>query len=107
MSKVKEFFGFHTKRSDVDWKEILLTQSCPYTEKKCVKVRKSNPEVSIGVCTVEYSKYKEVMICPHRLLERRQIFTDCVHLLTTVILLHLGVTSRVLTVRLPWKQKRI
>lgn len=82
MSKVKEFFGVYTKRNDIDWEAITLAQHCPYTEKKCVKVRKSSPDISIGVCTVDYSKYDEVMICPHRLLERRQIFTDCVHLLS-------------------------
>ena len=82
MSKVKELFGQYTKRNDVDWSAVLREQRCPYTEKKCFKVRKSNPSISIGVCTVNYSKYNEVMICPHRLLERRQIFTDCVHLLT-------------------------
>jgi len=82
MSKVNELFGYNTKRNDVDWDTVLCEQRCPYTEKKCFKVRKSNPNISIGVCTVNYSKYNEVMICPHRLLERRQIFTDCVHLLT-------------------------
>jgi hypothetical protein len=82
MSKVKEFFGIYTKRNDVDWENIILKQHCPYTEKKCVKVRKSSPDVSIGVCTVNYSNYGEVMICHHRLLERRQIFIDCVHLLS-------------------------
>ncbi|MDR0196899.1 MAG: hypothetical protein LBI36_01585 [Oscillospiraceae bacterium] len=82
MSKVKEFFGIFTKRNDVDWANIISTQYCPYTEKKCVKVRKSSPDISIGVCTVKYSRYDAVMICPHRLLERRQIFTDCVHLLS-------------------------
>ncbi|MDR0952503.1 MAG: hypothetical protein LBM18_06220 [Oscillospiraceae bacterium] len=82
MSKIKDFFGLYTKRNDVDWQKVLREQQCPYTGKKCVKVRKSNPSVSIGVCTVNYSKFSEVMICPHRLLERRQIFTDCVHLLT-------------------------
>ena len=82
MSKVKEFFGIYPKRNDVDWSKIISTQHCPYTEKKCVKVRKSSADISIGVCTVNYSNYNEVMICPHRLLERRQIFIDCVHLLT-------------------------
>jgi len=81
MSKVKEFFGVFTKRDDVDWKRIISSQYCPYTEKKCVKVRKSNPAISIGICTVNYSNYNVVMICPHRFLERRQIFADCVHLL--------------------------
>lgn len=81
MSRVKELFGQHTSREDLDWCIILREQNCPYIAKKCPKVRKSNHNVSIGVCTVNYSKYNEVMICPHRLLERRQIFTDCIHLL--------------------------
>ena len=82
MSKVKELFGLYIKRNDINWDAALREQRCPYTNKKCFKVRKSNPSISIGVCTVDYSKYNEVMICPHRLLERRQIFTDCVHLLS-------------------------
>ena len=82
MSKVKELFGICTKRNDVDWHTVITTQFCPYSEKKCTKVRKSSPDISIGVCVVNYSKYNEVMICPHRLLERRQIFVDCVHLLS-------------------------
>jgi hypothetical protein len=67
MSKVKELFGLYTKRNDVDWEEVLREQYCPCIGKKCVKVRKSNAGVSIGVCTVNYSKFDEVMICPHRL----------------------------------------
>lgn len=82
MSKVKELFGLYTKRDDIDWGVVLREQHCPYINKKCFKVRKSNPSISIGICTVNYSKYDEVMICPHRLLERRQIFIDCVHLLS-------------------------
>jgi len=82
MSKVKEFFGQYVKRDDVDWSLILMNQFCPYTNRKCFKVRKSNPNISIGICTVDYSKYNDMMICPQRLLERRQIFNDCVHLLT-------------------------
>jgi hypothetical protein len=82
MSKVKEFFGKYTEQDDADWSDVLRRQFCPYIDKKCVKVRKSNSDVSIGVCTVNYGKYDEVMICPHRLLERRQIFNDCIHLLS-------------------------
>jgi hypothetical protein len=44
-------------------------------------VRKSQPEISIGSCTVIY-KDNDIVICPHRFLERKQIFTDCLHLLT-------------------------
>lgn len=82
MYKIKELFGIYTKRSDLDWKQVIMNQHCPYTAKKCVKVRKSKADVSIGICTIEYGKSDGIMICPHRLLERRQIFTDCVHLLT-------------------------
>ncbi len=82
MSKIKELFGLYTKQDEIDWEIVLRGQHCPYTNKKCFKVRKSQPSISIGVCTVNYSKYNDVMICPHRLLERKQIFVDCVHLLT-------------------------
>ena len=38
--------------------------------------------MSIGTCTVRYgTDKKDIVICPHRLLERRQIFADCLHLL--------------------------
>jgi hypothetical protein len=47
-------------------------------------VRKSQASVSIGTCTVQYgADEKDVIICPHRLLERKQIFADCLHLLTS------------------------
>ena len=68
MSKVKELFGVYTKRIDIDWSQIVKEQHCPYIDKKCVKVRKSTSDISIGVCTVDYSRYNKVMICPHRLL---------------------------------------
>lgn len=82
MSNVKELFGIFIKQNDVDWSSVIALQSCPYIKKKCIKVRKSAAEISIGVCTVAYGKNEGIMICPHRLLERRQIFTDCMHLLT-------------------------
>jgi hypothetical protein len=39
---------------------------------------------SIGTCSVEYGAKEagSAIICPHRFLERRQIFIDCIHLLT-------------------------
>ena len=38
----------------------------------------------IGTCSVLYGKAKRpIVICPFRLLERRQIFTDALHLLST------------------------
>ncbi|MDW8287922.1 MAG: NotI family restriction endonuclease [Flammeovirgaceae bacterium] len=78
-----EFFNFSTKNDSVNWKDVLAAQHCSYLNKKCIKVRKSNPSTSIGTCTVKYGKEnQEVIICPHRLIEKHQIFTDCIHLLT-------------------------
>lgn len=83
MSRIRELFTFSVDRDDVDWKEIVEQQRCGYTRKRCFKVRKSESEISIGTCVVQYGKdCKDVIICPHRLLERRQIFVDCLHLLT-------------------------
>jgi len=61
-----------------------LSQECRYSGKKCYKTRKSEPDVAIGTCTVAYGKEdsKDIIICPNRLLERNQIFMDCLHLLT-------------------------
>ncbi len=81
-SKVLELFGNPTRR-DHDWKTIVDHQWCPFTNTKCFKVRKSAPDVSIGTCSVRYGKdERDIIICPNRLLERRQVFTDCLHLLT-------------------------
>lgn len=83
MSRIREFFAFSIERNDVNWKKLVKSQQCQYTQKRCYKVRKSQPDVSIGTCTVQYGiECRDVIICPHRLLERKQIFTDCLHLLT-------------------------
>lgn len=81
---VLELFGISTKREDVDWQETVEEQPCPFLQRKCVKVRKSQPEISIGTCSVNHGvkNSKGVIICPHRFLERRQVFMDCIHLLT-------------------------
>lgn len=83
MSRVSELFSFSVNRKDINWKEIIEQQLCPYTQKRCFKVRKSESDISIGTCTVKYGEsLDDIIICPHRLLERKQIFTDCLHLLT-------------------------
>ena len=84
MSKVVELFGKSTSDRSLDWQSIVANQHCTYANKRCYKVRKSDPGISIGTCTVLYGKQSEpVVICPTRLIERGQIFTDCFHLLTT------------------------
>lgn len=84
MSKVVELFGKPTGKKGLNWPKIVAEQHCIYVNKRCYKVRKSDPETSIGTCTVLYGKQPEpIIICPTRLIERGQIFTDCFHLLTT------------------------
>lgn len=81
-NKVLELFGCST-RADHDWKRIAKGQWCPFSNTKCFKVRKSDPDVSIGTCSVRYgTNRQDIIICPNRLLERRQVFIDCMHLLT-------------------------
>ena len=81
MSKVLELFGKST-RQKADWGKTVSTQKCPYIKKRCFKVRKSEPEISIGTCSVEYGKENNpIIICPHRLIEKQQIFIDSIHLL--------------------------
>lgn len=81
MSKISEFFGLYCNNNEVDFKRALDSQLCPYTNRICSKMRKSDPDIKIGTCSVKYQN-QDVIICPFRLLEHNQIFIDCLHLLT-------------------------
>lgn len=82
MSKLAELFGHSTQTKQM-WPAIVAAQQCPFRGRKCYKVRKSEPEISIGSCAVCYGPNDApVIICPARLLERKQLFVDCLHLLT-------------------------
>ena len=82
MTKIIDLFGHDTGAIvQPDWVALVAAQRCPFVEKRCYKTRKSQSEIAIGTCTVAYGN-GPVMICPLRLLERRQIFIDCLHLLT-------------------------
>ncbi|SET61819.1 Restriction endonuclease NotI [Nitrosomonas marina] len=84
MNKVVELFSKSALQQETNWQKTIAEQRCTYTNRKCYKIRKSDPDVSIGTCTVLYGKKLEpIIICPKRLLERRQIFTDSLHLLST------------------------
>src|ERR1051325_9195344 len=80
--KISELFTVATHRTGVDWLEVVKSSQCSYLGRTCIKSRKSRPDIAIGTCTVGYGADSDVIICPHRLLERKQIFTDCYHLLT-------------------------
>ena len=83
MNKVLELFGHSTYWPNLDWQNIVKEQQCPFLGKKCFKIRKSNPDDAIGTCNVLYGKEERpILICPARLIEKHQIFIDCLHLLT-------------------------
>lgn len=82
MTKIAELYGNPTNQA-LSWGNIASNQNCPFLSRKCLKNRKSEPDLTIGSCTVSYGKKaRNIIICPFRLLERSQIFTDCIHLLT-------------------------
>lgn len=81
MNGITELFGLNCKMLGAGLRQTLKEQRCPFTGGKCIKTRKSQPKVAIGTCTVSYQD-KDVVICPFRLVEKRQIFMDCIHLLT-------------------------
>lgn len=84
MSRIVELFGKDIGAASTDWQFAIDSQTCPFLEKRCYKVRKSDPGTAIGTCVVLYGKPPQpVIICPTRLIDRRQIFIDCFHLLTT------------------------
>lgn len=80
-TKVAELYGLPTFQT-TNWQALVTAQQCPFLGRKCLKNRKSQSEITIGTCTMTHGRQLQpVMICPFRLLERSQIFTDCVHLL--------------------------
>jgi len=84
VNTVVELFGHSSLSKQDSWKKIVRDQQCPFLKRKCYKVRKSDPGTSIGSCAVLYGRALEpIIICPTRLIQRRQIFVDCLHLLTS------------------------
>ncbi|MBP3959004.1 hypothetical protein J8F10_27490 [Gemmata sp. G18] len=85
MSKVAELYGLPTAYEPPGrtWADVVAIQHCPFLDRKCLKNRKSEPNQTIGSCTMAFGKdANHLMICPFRLLERRQIFEDCKPLVT-------------------------
>lgn len=48
MSKISEFFGLNCKDESLDFEAAMNTQICPYTQRVCTKMRKSDPDIKIG-----------------------------------------------------------
>lgn len=83
VSAICELYGQPTTATTIDWPAVVSEQHCPYLRRKCLKVRKSEPDQTIGTCSVRYGRERRsVIICPYRMLERNQVFLDCVHLLS-------------------------
>ena len=82
MSRVLELFGLPTDDAGPDWAEVVQNQECPFLNRPCVKVRKSQPDVAIGTCAVSHGQSRQpLVICPHRLIQNSTVFVDCIHLL--------------------------
>lgn len=83
MRQALELYGVHALDEGAGWARIVDSQVCPFTDRRCIKVRKSQPEITIGTCTVSHARgNSKVMICPNGLLEDNKVFLDCIHLLT-------------------------
>ena len=84
MRNVLELFGRSTSDDLVRWNTVVRRQHCPFLSRTCIKVRKSQPDIAIGTCSVLYGRAKQpIVICPFRMLQKGQVFVDCLHLLST------------------------
>jgi hypothetical protein len=83
MLPISELFTHSSIEEVVNWAELTATQPCKYLSRRCLKVRKSQPEISIGTWSIHRpGMIAPLIVCPHRFLERGQVFFDCLHLLT-------------------------
>lgn len=80
-NKVVELYGQDGRVPELDWDAVSNGQNCPLLDRKCLKNRKSEPSKTIGTCVVLHGG-EPIIICPHRMLQKRQVFSDCIHLLT-------------------------
>jgi len=80
-TRVAELYGLSTLHP-ADWRTVISAQQCPFLSRKCRKSRKGDEQITFGTCTMLHGRQtRPMVICPFRLLERRQIFHDCTHLL--------------------------
>ena len=80
MAKIEELFGINISSVNSKFLSNALTnESCPNDGgKKCVKVRKSRPDISIGTCCVRFDGFDQpIVICPKVFTGRSSIFDDC------------------------------
>src|SRR5690606_23571208 len=77
-----EFYGLPAvSPPSAEKRRALAEQDCPFRGSRCIKVRKSNPEQTIGACVVGF-KGAATLICPHRMTDEGTIFGDATLLLS-------------------------
>src|SRR5579859_488766 len=77
-----EFYGrLVSEVSKGSFLPVFQAQLCPFTKRRCIKLRKSDPTQTIGACIVGYQG-TPLIICPHRFMQHYQIFLDTLPLLT-------------------------
>jgi hypothetical protein len=69
-----EIFGCPYIDDTTDLKIEIKQQYCPFIKGTCVKPRKSEPHIKVGICTIGYkgdflTDYEPVIICPQRFKE--------------------------------------
>jgi hypothetical protein len=69
-----EIFGCPYIDDTADLKAEIKQQYCPFIEGTCVKPRKSEPHIKVGICSIGYkgdflTDYEPVIICPQRFKE--------------------------------------
>lgn len=78
---ILELYGIPVHSSqERDWAPISAEARCPFLNDRCRKTRKSNPNETIGTCSISHSQ-KNLVMCPYRMLEQNQIFHHCIPLL--------------------------
>ena len=69
-----EIFGCPYIDGSVELKKEIQQQYCPFIKGTCVKPRKSEPHIKVGICTIGYKgdfleDFEPVIICPQRFKE--------------------------------------
>ncbi|MDR0635751.1 MAG: hypothetical protein LBF87_01575 [Treponema sp.] len=69
-----EVFAYPYIDGAADLKKEIQQQYCPFIKGTCVKPRKSEPHIKVGICTIGYKgdflrEFEPVIICPQRFKE--------------------------------------
>lgn len=69
-----EIFGIPYLSATNELKNEIKQQYCPFIKGTCVKPRKSEPHIKVGICSLGYrggfiENFEPVIICPQRFKE--------------------------------------